>query len=97
MTIRGVEHDLSRTDYIAYYGDLKFYFSSLLYKNKFKKGVNDFVRKYMFYFQKKFLLNINAEYFLAISFYKSIEKRGFRVENTLTGEFVNSGKTYEVL
>ena len=47
--------------------------------------------------QKKFLLNINIEYFMAISCYKTIEKRGFRVENTLTGEFINSGKTYEVL
>lgn len=97
MTIRGVEHDLSKSTYIAYYGDLRFYFSSLFYKNNFKKRINEYVRKYSLYMQKKFLLNINIEYFMAISCYKSIEKRGFRVENTLTGEFINSGKTYEVL
>lgn len=96
MTRKGVEHDLLKSPYIAYYGDLKFYFSSLLYKTNFRKKVNDYVSKYSMYFNKKFKLNVNAEYFLAISLYKIIEKRGFKVENTLTNEFVNSGKTYEV-
>lgn len=97
MTRRGIEYDLSKTDYIAYYGDLKFYFSSSLYRNNFKKLVSDFVRKYSAYFIKKFKLNINSEYFLAISCYRLIEKRGFRVENTTTGEFVSSAKTFEVI
>lgn len=96
LTRRGIEKDLTQTKYTAIYDNLVFYFSSEFYQKNFKKLINDYVRKYSFYLNKKFKLNINSEYFLAISCYKLIEKRGFRIFDKNTNNFINSGKIYEV-
>ena len=97
LTRRGIEKDLTKSKFTANYDDLVFYFSSEFYKKNFKKLINDYVRKYSFYINKKFKLNINSEYFLAISCYKQIEKRGFRVFDKRSNQFINSGKIYEVI
>lgn len=97
VTRRGIEKDLTQTKFTCTYDNLVFYFSSEFYLRNFKKLINDYVRKYSYYLNKKFKLNVNSEYFLAISCYKLIEKRGFRVFDKNINQFVNSGKIYEVI
>ena len=97
LTRKGIEKDLTQSKYICIYDDLVFYFSSELYLRNFKKLINEYIHKYSFYLNKKFKLNINSEKYLAISCYKLIEKRGFRVFDRTIKQFIPSGKIYEVI
>lgn len=78
-SIRGVYYDLSESDYIYEYKDMKFYFSSQSYLTKFIEKQKDFIAlesiKMDIYF------NATGQYdrILLLKLYRKIEKRGFKV------------------
>lgn len=71
--------DLDKSTYKVLYKGLIFYFSSELYKKKFEKNINEFIKTESLKITCKYKLSINLELFFAISYYKQIEKRGFKV------------------
>ena len=75
-----VYQDLSESVYIYNYEGLDFYFSSEFNLGRFKKSVEDFVKIESLKMQNRYKVKSNWNLLLAISFYKKIEKRGFRVE-----------------
>lgn len=79
MTKDGIYLDLNESKYVEVKGGLVFYFSSKLYLNKFKKNVDNFVQTQVAQLEIKYGLKINIELYLIISYYKKIERRGFRV------------------
>ena len=74
-----IYHDINKSTYIYKYGDLTFYFSSLLYLNKFVNQFNNYIEEEAAKLNNKFNMKINSKSFLLITFYKKIEKRGFKV------------------
>ena len=80
ITARGIYNNLEESTYSFTIYNIVFYFSSQNYKNKFKQNVESFV-KYQTEKLKNFykIEHINFDRFLAISYYKQIEKRGFRI------------------
>ena len=75
-TRKGIYLDLKESEYKLILGGLEFYFSSELYMQKFKKLVVNFMNEET---TIRYNVNINLDLFFAISLYKRIEKRGFRI------------------
>lgn len=59
--------------------DLCFHFSSLFNLTRFKKNVEDYVKIEEMKIINKYQLQIEMKQYLAIAFYKKIEKRGFYI------------------
>ena len=78
-TSKGIYLDLSESDYIFKYEGIEYYFSSVLYMEKFKKLVDSYVTEETAKLEIKYKLFIDFRVYLAISLYKRIEKRGFRI------------------
>ena len=74
-----IYHDINKSKYYFCYDNLTFYFSSLLYLNKFTKLYTSYIEEESIKLNNKFNMNINAKKLLLLSLYKKIEKRGFRV------------------
>lgn len=64
-------------DYEIY--DLCFHFSSLFNKNRFKENVQTYVNLEEMKIINKYQLQIDIKKYLAIAFYKKIERRGFYI------------------
>lgn len=78
-TRKGIYLDLKESEYKLILGGLEFYFSSELYMQKFKKLVVNFMNEETTKLKIRYNVNINLDLFFAISLYKRIEKRGFRI------------------
>lgn len=78
-TIRGIELNLKESDYKTSFQGLTFYFSSELYLNKFKDNFQNYIKSESERIKAKYRINITNDIFLAIAYYKKIEKRGFRI------------------
>lgn len=78
-TINGIYLDLKESEYKLNYNGLTYYFSSELYMNKFKNNVKQFIKEETAKIKAKYKINIYLDTMLTLSFYKKIEKRGFRV------------------
>lgn len=76
---------------IVYYGledspfflridDFMFYFSSDFYKNKFENEYKNYLRDETLKLNVKYKMIVYADEMLLLSFYKLIEKRGFKVK-----------------
>lgn len=78
-SIRGVYYDLSESDYVFEYKDMKFYFSSQFYLNKFITKYKDFVSTESLKQDIYFNATGNYDRILLLKLYRQIEKRGFRV------------------
>ena len=78
-TINGIYLDLKESEYKINYNGLIYYFSSELYMNKFKNNVKQFIIEETAKIKAKYKINIYLDTMLTLSFYKKIEKRGFRV------------------
>lgn len=76
---RGIYYNLNESDYIFEYNHFKFYFSSVLYLNKYKSLYQDYIEKETKKLNAYYKANINCEVMLLLTLYKKIEKRGFKV------------------
>lgn len=86
QTARGIELDINKTKYkYRIYGYI-FYFSSQFYLNKFKNTVEDYITYQNSRLFIKYQIHCKFYKYLAISYYKKIEKRGFLIEDEKTGE-----------
>ena len=74
-----VYKDINKSNYIFEYNKLKFYFSSLFYKEKFIKEHIDFIRDESMKLKIKFKCSIYCDEMILLLLYKKIEKRGFKV------------------
>lgn len=75
-----VYNDIDESNYFITYDDMKFYFSSQFYQNKFNDEYVNFIKEETDKLRLKFKCNIDADYLILLLLYKKIEKRGFRVE-----------------
>lgn len=79
-TIRGIYYNLDETEYTYTYDDLKFYFSSIKYLEKFKNNYINYIKNETLKLNSKFKCIINLDNILLINLYKLIETRGFKVK-----------------
>ena len=73
-------YELEKSPYIYNFKNITFYFSSMFYLEKFKNEVDNYIKNEELRFFQRYKLKLEKNYFsqfLAISFYKKIEKRGF--------------------
>ena len=75
-----IYHDLTYSDYVLKYRDFTLYFSSPIYLEKFSFRADDYIEKRTSMVKSKYNENINLDLLLIIQLYKSVEKRGFRVD-----------------
>lgn len=72
--------DLNESQYRYDYEGITFYFSSKFNETRFLKGVDDFIKMESLKLSNRYKIKCNFNLFLGLSYYKKIEKRGFRVE-----------------
>lgn len=90
---RGVYLDIYESDYYYDLDGVRYYFSSQLYLNKFKENVINYVNENSIKLKLRYKININFDLFLTLSYYRKVEKRGFRVvdistEKTITKDTI---------
>lgn len=78
-TVNGVYLDINESDYIYELDGVAYYFSSEFNKNRFKDKVIDYVNNETMKLKNKYKVNCNFDLFFQLSFYKRIEKRGYKV------------------
>lgn len=79
MRIGKVYHNIELSDYVFEYKRFTFVFSSKFYFNKFQKELSNFININNNRLNNKYNVELEASEYLALSLYKSIEKRGFLV------------------
>lgn len=79
-TYYGTFTDINESDIKFSYGNYDYYFTSQFNKNKFEENVEDFVYIEEIKLKNKYSVNINLKDYLAVAFYKKVQKKGFRVE-----------------
>lgn len=80
-----IYYELEKSPYTYIFNNITFYFSSELYLKKFKKELKNYIKNEEFRFFQRYKLKLETYYFkqfLAISFYKKVEKRGFYFTST---------------
>lgn len=85
---RGVYLDIFESDYYYDLDGVRYYFSSQLYMNKFKENVLNYVNENSIKLKLRYKININFDLFFTLSYYKKIEKRGFRVIDISSGKAI---------
>lgn len=88
-TENGIYLDLNESDYKVKKLGLTFYFSSKFYMEKFEKEVEIYTHNEMLKLFNKYRVTSNFKIFLTISFYKRIEKRGFRIFDNIRNQEIN--------
>lgn len=76
-----VYHDLYESKYSMQHNGLIYYFSSQFNETRFLNNVDNFIKMETLKMQSRYNVKSNWSLLLAISFYKKIEKRGFRIED----------------
>lgn len=87
-TIRGIYNNLNESEYDYTYNGVTYYFSSMLYKNKFIECLEDYIENETDKYSTKFKSNIDGDIVFGVILYSKIEKRGFRV--VIDGEEYNN-------
>ena len=72
-----VYKDVKYSSYKDSYADICFHFSSLFNLRRFRSGIEKFVNEEELKIRNKYQLEIDLKKYLAIAYYKKIEKRGF--------------------
>lgn len=75
--------DLKKTPIKTLNKGLIFYFSSEFYKKKFIENVNKYIHEENLKLKNKYKISNICDLFLAVSYYKKVEKRGFRVYDSV--------------
>ena len=82
-SVRGIYYDIKESDYYTKINvnneEIIFYFSSLFLKKKFLDNVINYVHNENLKLSIQYKIDIDATKLLILSYYKKIEKRGFRV------------------
>lgn len=89
-----VYNDINDSNYCVEFDKIKIYFTSEFNKERFLKGYEAFVKEENLKIQNKYKVNIIANYYLLFSYYKRIEKRGFRIINKVTSAPINENLTF---
>lgn len=74
-----VYKDVKESPYKENYSGLCFHFSSLFNRRRFRIGIEKFINEEELKIRNKYQLEIDLNKYLAIAYYKKIEKRGFYV------------------
>lgn len=72
-------YELEDSPFFLRLDDFMFYFSSDFYKKKFEEGYKDFLRTETLKLNVKYRMIAYANEMLLLTFYKMVEKRGFKV------------------
>lgn len=91
-----VYNDINESTYFITIGNAKLYFSSEFNLERFEKGYDNFIKEEVNKLKNRYHVNIQMNYYLLFAFYKRIEKRGFRIENSITGARINENMTFLV-
>lgn len=75
-----VYQDITKSDIVFEVDDIKFYFSSLFNRERFKKKYENFLNEEENKIMIKYKLPINMRKYLLLSLYHKIEIRGFLIE-----------------
>ena len=79
-SVRGIYYNLDESIYSFNYDNIKFYFSSKFYLEKFRENLSYYIFMETTKIINKYKVKINLNLYLAISFYQKIEKRGFYIK-----------------
>lgn len=74
-----VYNNIYESDYLFEYSNIKFYFSSKFYLEKFEREYIKFIKDETIKLKNKFKCHIICDEMILLLLYKKIEKRGFRV------------------
>lgn len=76
--------DINETEYKYLYRGFIFYFSSKFYMEKFKNNVENFIKEETLKLNNKYKVKVDIPVILSFSYYKQIEKRGFKIVDDIT-------------
>ena len=79
MRLGKVYYNLNESTYLFKYERFTFVFSSKFYIEKFKKELSSYVDIEARKIISRYQVNLEGSEYLALSLYKKIEKRGFKV------------------
>ena len=94
-TKNGIELNLKESEFIFEYKNLKFYFSSKLYLNKFKEQINQFIEMENTKIINKYKVRIDLINYLSVSLYKKIEKRGFLIYDNISNVYITETGSFK--
>ena len=77
--MKRVEYDINKSEYYFRVNKLTLFFSSKFNKTRFENGFIDYVNEETNKIKAKYKVNINLTNYLLLTYYKKIEKRGFKV------------------
>lgn len=77
--MKRVEYDINKSEYYFKVNKLTFFFSSKFNKTRFENGFIEYVNEETNKIKAKYKVDINLTNYLLLSYYKKIEKRGFKV------------------
>ena len=77
--MKRVEYDVNKSEYYFKVNKLTLFFSSKFNKTRFENGFIDYVSEETNKIKAKYKVNINLTNYLLLTYYKKIEKRGFKV------------------
>ena len=77
--MKRVEYDVNKSEYYFKVNKLTFFFSSKFNKTRFENGFIEYVSEETNKIKAKYKVNINLTNYLLLTYYKKIEKRGFKV------------------
>ena len=89
-TYYGTYTDINESDIYCIYDNYKFYFNSNYIRNKFVKEVEKYIYLEEIKIKSKYKVEINLKNYLAVSYYKKIQKKGFRIENKETNKKIKN-------
>lgn len=99
MRVGKVYKDIEKSDYVFNFQRFTFYFSSKFYIEKFKKELDNYIDIESKRLIKRYDLMLESSEYLALSLYKKIEKRGFRVYFSYSDELgtrIKENETFSI-
>ena len=73
-------YELEDSPFFLRIDDFMFYFSSKFYMDKFKKEYPEYIKNETLKLNVRYKMIVYADEMLLLSYYKQIEKRGFKVK-----------------
>lgn len=83
-------------DYFFVYKNLKFYFSSEFNLRRFKDKICKYTYEENEKFVNKYEISIDLIDYFIFCFYKNIEKRGYKIQNIESGDYLINDKKLNI-